>query len=79
MSTAKKHNLLFFGHNLPKPRALRNAGLKRQTLVGKLVFSGKLRKVSKPVPTFSGIYIALYPDAQSALQHFVADFARLLI
>ena len=26
-----------------------------------------------------GIYIALYPDAQSALQHFVGDFARLLI
>ena len=25
------------------------------------------------------IYIALYPDAQSALQHFVWDFARLLI
>ena len=25
------------------------------------------------------IYIALYPDAQSALQHFVGDFARLLI
>ena len=23
-----------------------------------------------------GIYIALYPDAQSALQHFVGDFAR---
>ena len=27
----------------------------------------------------NGIYIALYPDAQSALQHFVGDFARLLI
>ena len=26
-----------------------------------------------------GVYIALYPDAQSALQHFVRDFARLLI
>ena len=26
-----------------------------------------------------GIYIALYPDAQSALQHFVGYFARLLI
>ena len=26
-----------------------------------------------------GIYIVLYPDAQSALQHFVGDFARLLI
>ena len=26
-----------------------------------------------------GIYIALYPDAQSALQHFAGDFARLLI
>ena len=26
-----------------------------------------------------GIYIALYPDAQSALQHFVEDSARLLI
>ena len=26
-----------------------------------------------------GIYIALYPDAQSALQHFVRDFARLVI
>ena len=26
-----------------------------------------------------GIYIALYPDAQSALQDFVGDFARLLI
>ena len=26
-----------------------------------------------------GIYVALYPDAQSALQHFVGDFARLLI
>ena len=26
-----------------------------------------------------GIYIALYPDAQSALQNFVGDFARLLI
>ena len=26
-----------------------------------------------------GIYIALYPDAQSALQQFVGDFARLLI
>ena len=25
------------------------------------------------------IYIALYPDAQTALQHFVRDFARLLI
>ena len=25
------------------------------------------------------IYIVLYPDAQSALQHFVGDFARLLI
>ena len=24
-------------------------------------------------------YKALYPDAQSALQHFVGDFARLLI
>ena len=27
----------------------------------------------------NGIYIALYPDAQSALQHFVGDFARRLI
>ena len=26
-----------------------------------------------------GIYIALYPDAESAFQHFVGDFARLLI
>ena len=26
-----------------------------------------------------GIYVALYPDAQSALQHFVGDFSRLLI
>ena len=26
-----------------------------------------------------GIYIALYPKTQSALQHFVEDFARLLI
>ena len=26
-----------------------------------------------------GIYIALYPDAQNALQHFVGDFAGLLI
>ena len=26
-----------------------------------------------------GIYIALYLDAQSALQHFVGNFARLLI
>ena len=26
-----------------------------------------------------GTYIALYPDAQSALQNFVGDFARLLI
>ena len=26
-----------------------------------------------------GIYIALYPDAQRALQHFKGDFARLLI
>ena len=26
-----------------------------------------------------GIYIALYPVAQSALQHFVGDYARLLI
>ena len=26
-----------------------------------------------------GIYIALYPDAQSSLPHFVGDFARLLI
>ena len=26
-----------------------------------------------------GIYKVLYPDAQSALQHFVGDFARLLI
>ena len=26
-----------------------------------------------------GIYIMLYHDAQSALQHFVRDFARLLI
>ena len=26
-----------------------------------------------------GIYVALYPRAQSALQHFVGDFARLLI
>ena len=26
-----------------------------------------------------GIYIALYPDAQSALQDFVGDFARLLV
>ena len=26
----------------------------------------------------TGIYIALYPKAQSALQHFVGDFARLL-
>jgi len=25
------------------------------------------------------IYIALYPKAQSALQYFVGDFARLLI
>ena len=25
-----------------------------------------------------GIYVALYPKAQSALQHFVGDFARLL-
>ena len=25
------------------------------------------------------MYIALYPDSQSALQHFVGDFARLLI
>ena len=28
---------------------------------------------------YSGIYIALYPDVQRALQHFVGDFARLLI
>ena len=27
----------------------------------------------------TGIYIALYPRAQSALQHFAGDFARLLI
>ena len=26
-----------------------------------------------------GIYIGLYPEAQSALQHFVGDFTRLLI
>ena len=26
-----------------------------------------------------GIYIAVYPDPQSALEHFVGDFARLLI
>ena len=26
-----------------------------------------------------GIYMALYPDAQSVLQHFVGDFNRLLI
>ena len=26
-----------------------------------------------------GIYVTVYPDAQSALQHFVGDFARLLI
>ena len=25
------------------------------------------------------MYIALYPDSQSALQRFVGDFARLLI
>ena len=26
-----------------------------------------------------GIYIALYPKAQSALQHFLGNFARLLL
>ena len=35
--------------------------------------------VKKKNKKYIGIYIALYPDAQSALQHFVGDFARPLI
>ena len=36
-------------------------------------------KIHKLIIIIYGIYIALYPDAQSTLQHFVEDFARLLI
>ena len=35
--------------------------------------------IKKKNKKYIGIYVALYPDAQSALQHFVGDFARLLI